>query len=73
MEVTPLPMVTLVQAGAVLECTVPDAADAIGDRDIGQALAVIERICLLMVMTPLPMVTPAEFGASPRMRRSRCR
>src|SRR5208282_3721953 len=33
-----------IKAGAISECIVPDAGDAVGDRDIGQAATGIERI-----------------------------
>ena len=43
MLVTLLGIVTLVRLAADRERTVPDAGDAVGDRDVGQAGAAIER------------------------------
>ena len=57
MLVTLSGIVTLAQAGAVSRThRVPDAGDAVGDRDAGQAGAVKNAV-VPMLVTPLGIVT----------------
>ena len=56
MLVTLLPIDDVGQAGAAVERAVPDAGDAVGDRDAGQAGAAIRTPSSPMLVTLLGMV-----------------